>query len=200
MYLPKIREIKEALTSFFSPPYTTQFPAKPYTAPPEYRGKPKYYKEYCVGCGTCAQVCPATAIIIVDNKERKIRTLTVDYCSCINCGQCEEKCITQKGIKLSNEYSLAVATTKAPEVFETVEKESVYCEICAGFIACRDHLIWVKDKLGAKAFSHPNFLLELQKEFSTIEESQAKSRIRREDYIKEVCPKCRHLVVVSDEF
>jgi hypothetical protein len=33
-----------------------------------------------------------------------------------------------------------------------------------------------------------------------VEPSYSKSRIRREDYIKEVCPKCRQKVVIADEF
>jgi hydrogenase-4 component H len=199
MYLPKVREIKEALTSFFTKPYTTKFPAVAYKAPEQFRGYPKYYEEYCVGCGTCAQVCPPSAIKITDDKISLKRTLQVDYCSCIHCGQCEEKCITQKGIRLSNNYSLAVTSTTAPEVYETVEKEIVICEVCGEFIACRDHLLWIKDRLGAKAYAHPNFLLELQKQFFDVDPSNPKSRIRREDYIKEVCAKCRQKIVVADE-
>ena len=200
MYLPKIREVKEALSSFFTQAYTTKFPKVGYEAPREYRGKPKYYEEFCVGCGTCAQVCPPNAISITDDKTTLTRTLQIDYCSCINCGQCEEKCITQKGIKCTNDYHLAVSSTKAQEVFETINKELVLCEICGAIIACRDHLLFVKQRLGAKAYAHPNFLLETQKEFMNVETYHSKSRIRREDYIKEVCAKCRQKVVIKDEF
>ena len=200
MYLPKVREVKEALISFFTPAYTTKFPKVSYEAPKEYRGKPKYYEEFCVGCGTCAQVCPPNAINIKDDKTNMTRTLQINYCSCINCGQCEENCITQKGIKCTNDYHLSVTTTKAPEVFETINKELVICEICGETIACRDHLLFVKQRLGAKAYAHPNFLLETQKQFMDIETSHSKARIRREDYIKEVCAKCRQKVVIADEF
>jgi formate hydrogenlyase subunit 6/NADH:ubiquinone oxidoreductase subunit I len=199
MYLPKVREIKEALTSFFSKPYTTKFPSVAYKAPEQFRGYPKYYEEFCVGCGTCAQVCPPSAITITDDKISAKRILQINYCSCIHCGQCEEKCITQKGIKLSNNYSLAVASTTAPEVYETIEKEIVICEICGEVIACKDHLLFVKERLGAKAYAHPNFLLAQQRQFFELDPSKPKSRIRREDYIKEVCPKCRQKVVVADE-
>ena len=60
-----------------------------------------------------------------DDPMRKVRTLQVDYGSCIQCGQCEEKCINAKGIANTNFYSLAVTDIEAPEVFETIEKELV---------------------------------------------------------------------------
>ena len=199
MYLPKIREVKEALSSLFSSPYTTKYPAVPYTAPKEYRGKPKYYVEECVGCGTCAQVCPASAIEVIDDIKKMKRTLRVNYCSCINCGQCEEKCITAKGIRCTNDYILSVTSIKAPEVYETCEKDLVICEICGEIIACGDHLLWIKERLGAKAYANPNLLLETQDLFFSSENYSAKERIRREDYIKEVCPRCRQKIVVADE-
>lgn len=200
MYLPKLREISEALRSLFSSPYTTKFPKVAYTPPQQFRGFPKYNEEKCVGCGTCAQVCPSNAIEVIDDKENGVRRLTVDYGSCMQCGQCEEKCITGEGIKLSTMYSVSVTDKKAPEVFETVEKELVFCEVCGELIACKDHLNFIKDRLGAKAYAHPNLLLETQKKFTDPALSKVKDRIRREDYIKEVCPKCRHKMVVADEF
>jgi len=200
MYLPKIREIKEALTSFFTPPYTTKFPAESYIAPEEYRGRPKYDEEYCIGCGTCAQVCPPQAITVIDDKEKKIRTLTIDYCLCMNCGQCEEKCITQKGVRLTNDYFLAIMDKKDPTAFESIERELVICESCGEVVACRPHLLWIKERLGAKAYAHPNLLLETQSQFFQVEASKVKDRIRREDQIKQVCPKCRNKIVVADEF
>lgn len=200
MILPKLREIKEALTSFFTAPYTTKFPFEGHTPAPEFRGLPKYFAEYCVGCGTCAQVCPTRAIAVTDDVEKATRTLTVDYASCIHCGQCQEHCITEKGIQLSQQYSLSVMDLKAPEMFESVEKELAICEACGEIIAPRDQLRWIKRRLGAKAYAHPNLLLETQRQFFDVVPSKAKARLRREDQIKELCPKCRHQVVVQDEF
>uniref|UniRef100_A0A832G7M2 4Fe-4S dicluster domain-containing protein n=1 Tax=Ignavibacterium album TaxID=591197 RepID=A0A832G7M2_9BACT len=200
MYLPKIREIKEALTSFFSKPYTTKFPAEGYKPEEEFRGFPRYHNEDCVGCGTCAQVCPAGAITVTDEIGNKLRRLQINYLSCIHCGQCEEHCITEKGVLLSKEYSFSVMDKNDASILETVEKEILVCEVCGSMIAPLDQLKWIRERLGAKAYAHPNFLLNIQREFFDLEPSYAKLRIRREDQIKEVCPKCRHKIVVEDEF
>lgn len=200
MYMPKVREIKEALTSFFSAPYTTKFPAKPFTPSEKYRGFPRYQEANCVGCGTCVQVCPSTAITLTDDRDKRTRTLTIDYKSCINCGQCHEKCITENGIIPTNEYSFSYMDKNAPELFETVEKELILCECCGEVIASRDHLLWVKNRLGAKAYAHPTLMLTMQDTYWNLEPSKPKSKLRREDYMKMVCAKCRQKVVVLDEF
>lgn len=200
MYLPKIREIKEALTSFFSAPYTTKFPATPYKPADEYRGFPRYDEKNCVGCGTCAQVCPSGAIKVYDDAEHFSRKLVVEYASCVHCGQCNEKCITGKGINPSQDYAFPISDVKAPEALESVEKALVICEACGQIIGCSDHLHWIKNRLGAKAYAHPNLMLYTQKEFFDLEPSKPKERIRREDYMKMVCARCRQKIVVNDEF
>jgi formate hydrogenlyase subunit 6/NADH:ubiquinone oxidoreductase subunit I len=200
MPLPKLREIKEALTSFFSPPYTTKYPAGPAATFPSYRGFPKYDKDNCVGCGACAQVCPSLAIQATDDLEAGVRRLRVDYGSCIQCGQCQEKCITGKGIVNTNAYSLSLAKPSVPEAFEQVEKELVVCECCGAVIGCRDHLLWIKERLGAKAYGHPNLLLATQRLLTEVGPSKPKSRLRREDQVKDACAKCRQTIVTLDEF
>ena len=200
MYLPKLREVKEALISFFSAPYTGKFPVGGHQPEPEFRGLPRYHEADCVGCGACAQVCPPQAITLIDDPAAGTRTLTVNYASCIHCGQCEEKCITGKGILLSTEYSLSVMDLKAPEMFETVVKKLAVCESCGRVVAPEDQLLWVKERLGAKAYAHPTLLLQAQRQIAAVEPTPVKARIRREDQVKFLCATCRHKVVVVDEF
>jgi formate hydrogenlyase subunit 6/NADH:ubiquinone oxidoreductase subunit I len=200
MYLPKIRELKEALTSLFTKPYTSGFPAGKFIPAEEYRGKPRFNEEFCVGCGTCSQVCPPGAIDLTDDAAEGKRYLKISYYSCINCGQCEENCITGKGVRLTNEYSFAAFTREDPGMFESLCKDLILCEVCGDIIGSGDHLNWIKDRLGAKAWAHPNFLIEMQREFTEIETQYSKSRIRREDQMLEVCPHCRNKIVVEDEF
>ena len=66
MRKPKLRELKEAVTALVKGPYTSKFPKVAPTVPEHFRGTPTYVEEDCVGCGSCAQVCPAGAIEIVD--------------------------------------------------------------------------------------------------------------------------------------
>ena len=70
MRYPKLREIREALVSLFSPAYTTRFPKEPHVPFENFRGKPVVDDANCVGCETCANVCPSHAITFHDDTAR----------------------------------------------------------------------------------------------------------------------------------
>jgi formate hydrogenlyase subunit 6/NADH:ubiquinone oxidoreductase subunit I len=109
MKYPKIREIKEAVKALLTRPYTTQFPHAPHVPCLSFRGRPYFNEEDCVGCGACVNVCPTGALSFKDIQTDAgyKRVLKVRWDVCIECGQCELNCLTEKGIELSNEFDIA---------------------------------------------------------------------------------------------
>jgi len=202
MKYPKLREIKEAIKSFFSPAYTGKFPYAPEKTFPGFRGKPEPSDTECIACGACAEVCPARAIEIRQNDETKPPTREViwHYDICIFCGQCERFCTTEKGVKLSQEYDLA--TFDRSTLFSKITKELVICEDCGEVIGPRAQLLWLIKKLGPLASGNFNLINTAQEELGITSEAPAvnvQPAANRGDLYRMLCPKCRHLVLVFNQ-
>jgi formate hydrogenlyase subunit 6/NADH:ubiquinone oxidoreductase subunit I len=200
MKYPKLRELKEAVRSLVTPAYTTKFPAKPHTPAENYRGKPVVDDRYCVGCETCANVCPSGVITFVDDKKGKKRFIERNYGLCIFCGQCQEHCITGKGIKLSDKiYDMSVFSRE--ELIEKQEKELLVCESCGAVITTKEHIQFMHQKLGPKAFSSVlnlnilNETLRLASEKDTRVE--VKGDLKRKDMFNIICPNCLRKVLIK---
>jgi hydrogenase-4 component H len=197
--LPKLRELKEAITSLLSKPYTIDYPAKPSPAFPRYRGRPVYDEKACMGCGACAQVCPAKTIEVEDDKNT--RTLLLRYDVCQYCGQCQYYCPTEKGITLTQDYEIAGDDRKL--LCTKIEKELIRCNLCGEVITAVDHLRWLVKKLGILTFTNPNLLLMNQLDLGLIKElakKPEKEPLRRADNLRIVCPSCRREVFLKEEW
>ena len=201
MRYPKLRELKEAVVSLVSPAYTTRFPYEAHIPFENFRGKPVVDEANCVGCQACANVCPPGAITYSDDKETKIRTITRDYGKCIFCGQCQEHCITGKGVKLSDKI-FDLSTFDRAELVETQQRELVLCNSCGAVITTRDHLRFMYLKLGSKGFSS---ILNLNMHNEALQLADPeKTRVtvvdglKRKDMFNVICPNCLRRVLVRD--
>lgn len=200
MKYPKIRELKEAVISLVTPAYTTSFPNKPHVPFENYRGKPEVDDKHCVGCETCANVCPSNAITIEDDRTTGKRVITRDYGKCIFCGMCQQHCITGKGVVLSDKiFDLAVF--ERDKIVETQEKNLVICKNCNAVITTDEHIKHMHNKLGPKAFASTlnlnllNEKLELARKEDT--EVEVRDGLKRKDMFNIICPSCMRSVLIQ---
>jgi len=199
----KIKKLKEALTSLIKSPVTAKFPGEAHKPPAGFRGKPQFDEAGCVGCGACAEVCPSSAIRVTDprpgasaRKRGLQRKIELRYDACNFCGLCQSRCITGEGIRLTDQFDLALLDrTLAVEV---VERELVACELCGGILTTRDHLLWVSGRLGGLAYANPTLVRIEQNPFSQIVSPSRFEKPRREDGMRLLCPSCRRQVRLAD--
>jgi hydrogenase-4 component H len=195
----KIPYLPEAIKAVVKGPYTVDFPAG--EADVEYfRGAPVWDEDECIGCGACYEVCPADAIEMVDDTEGSPpqRRFRLNYDRCIFCGHCHYNCTTEDGIYQTHEYDLA--TFDRSESYTTVEKELLVCTGCGEAIAPKDHIRWVAEKVGPKAYANPGLALTLEGEMIPAPQPAGLpgEEVDREDIMRVLCPHCRRMVVFKE--
>jgi hydrogenase-4 component H len=199
MKKPKLRELKEALTSLVSSPYTTKFPFEPLQPAEAFRGLPEWHEEDCIGCGACAEVCPARTIDVINEGNKRI--LIHHFDNCIYCGQCQANCTTKKGIILSHRFDLAVFDRKQAE--QVIEKELVRCEHCGGIVTTVDQLRWIARKVGSLAVANPTLTVALHQRLGlTVDPSERpdeKMESRQDGYLI-MCPSCRREIYLTEDW
>ena len=199
MKYPKIREIKEAVKALLTRPYTTQFPYAPHVPFLSFRGRPYFNEQDCVGCGACVNVCPTGALSFKDVQTDSgyKRVLKVRWDVCIECGQCELNCLTEKGIVLSNEFDIAT-TEERKELCQVIEKELTLCEVCLKPILPKDQIEWTIKKLGYFYVSNTSLIAFAQQKIGVKDSyPSTEGGIFRWDRFRILCPQCRRQAVTT---
>ncbi|WP_024955558.1 formate hydrogenlyase complex iron-sulfur subunit [Sulfurospirillum arcachonense] len=107
---------------------THKYPFEPYVVADNFRGKPAYKFDLCIGCAACGIACPSNAITVQFNEDQSKLVWEFDCGRCIFCGRCDEVCPTA-AITLSNEFELAVKFDKNA-LIQRGELETQYCSKC----------------------------------------------------------------------
>lgn len=75
-------------------------------------------RNLCTGCGACENVCPVSAITMVENGEG-FRFPEIDHDRCAGCGKCFKICPAENGIKNIDEYKPVLYGVTADETAKT---------------------------------------------------------------------------------
>ena len=117
---------------------THPYPKKPMEVDEYYRGKPELEFEKCMGCGACANACPADAIVVKTLPEKGVREWSIYYGRCIFCGRCQEVC-PLSAIVLTREFELA--STSREDLTVNAEFKLAVCSECGGKMDVTDRQI-----------------------------------------------------------
>lgn len=107
---------------------THKYPFEPYAVSANFRGKPAYIFDLCIGCAACGIACPSNAITVAFNESQSKLIWEFDCGRCIFCGRCDEVCPTG-AIRLSEEFELAVKFDKSA-LIQRGELDTHYCSAC----------------------------------------------------------------------
>jgi hydrogenase-4 component H len=98
-------KIKEAIIALAPGRVTLPYPFAPREPEEGFRGLPHVDVNRCIGCGGCANVCPARCIRVVD-EDQSTRVLVFLHERCTFCGRCAEVCPVD-AIEMSKEFELS---------------------------------------------------------------------------------------------
>lgn len=196
----KIPYLPEAIKAVVKGPYTVDFPFGETMDTGRYRGATVWDEDVCIGCGACYEVCPTGAIEMEDvtDESPPVRKLVLRYGRCIFCGHCHYHCTTEDGIYQTQEFDLA--TFDRLSCTTDVEKELLVCDKCDKVVGAVDHIKWVAQKVGPKAYANPSLAMTLEGELISApqETVERDEKLGRDDILRVLCPHCRRTVIFNE--
>lgn len=118
------------IKNIFKKPVTVRYPKEQLNVfeekgvSPRYRGMHTNDLDKCIGCGSCARICPIDAIEmkLPEGKEnvKKNNRPYIDYGRCCFCAFCVDVCPTA-AINMSREYLYEIKTPLNVEAGEEIE-------------------------------------------------------------------------------
>jgi formate hydrogenlyase subunit 6/NADH:ubiquinone oxidoreductase subunit I len=112
-------------------PFTVLYPFEEWKLPTRYRGMIVHDNEACIGCGLCSRVCPAAAIEMVEDPEKRLlgkdrvrKQKPLFFLDrCMRCAQCEESC-PKDAIHLEGGVGLVSSIRTTMRVFSSPSDKS----------------------------------------------------------------------------
>jgi hydrogenase-4 component H len=80
-------------------------------------------------------------------------------------------------------------------MMETHEHELQRCERCNAIVGTKEHLVWLKERLGPLAYANPALLLAKNDTPSGEALDPASSRradVQPSDFMRLLCPRCKY--------
>ncbi|MFW5862806.1 MAG: 4Fe-4S binding protein [Spirochaetota bacterium] len=127
-------KIKQVLMVMKPGKVTLPYPFEPRPVPENFRGQPYWDHHKCIGCGGCANHCPARTILIRDLC-KELRVMVYDGSRCTYCGRCADVC-PEDAITMTPQFELA--TDNKEDINESIELFMLTCQRCG---RCYDHEI-----------------------------------------------------------
>lgn len=105
---------------------TLDYPLQPAPAPKTFRGQPTWDHHKCIGCGGCANHCPARCILTRDVCQ-ELRVMFYDGTRCTYCGRCADVC-PEDAITMNNTFQNA--SDDRNDVTTRIELFMMTCQRC----------------------------------------------------------------------
>jgi hydrogenase-4 component H len=121
-----LSKVREAVICLRAGRVTLPYPAQPRPPAPGFRGQIAVDADLCIGCGGCANVCPA-GVVVVRDLDQHTRALDFVWRRCTYCGRCEEVC-PEEAIRLTERFE--TATDDPADLSFTVEIFMGPCQRC----------------------------------------------------------------------